>query len=595
MFTWIDNLKQIFSGTDHDLPDHHHQTNDDENEPYDDDSPDLLNEYFSTHLAMSKAKRQSIIDNAFQLTPEDFQTIDFALDQVDNQQPGKSAFRIGRQIIPDKLFAWYVSQSFIGYQACSFVAQHWLVDRACSMKGRDAVRKGFKICFDDGIDVEPETIQKIERLNKKFELKKRLEQADKFKNVYGIYHILFRVESPDPEYYEKPFNPDGITPGSYKGMTGIDPYWISPFLSTESVYNPDSLDFYEPNYWYISGKKYHHSHFVILRGPEVSDILKPSYLYGGIPLTQRILERVYAAERTANEAPQLTMTKRLVIRYIDNLQKLLARPDKFEEAMEALAEFRDNYGIFVDSINNKVEQQDTSLSDLDAVIMNQYQIVAMIVAAPATKLLETSPKGFQSTGEFEIQNYHEELESIQENDLQPIVDKHHECLMRSHIAHTLPDREPITIDITWNPLAVLSEKEIAEIAELRARTDRLEQDTGAIDAYDIRDRLITDELSGYSGIEDLDRPEELTELPEDPDPAEELPASGNLDEEKTDDESDQGQKQTPTITKDFAGYSQDGWYVFDKEGKKQSKRYRTKRQALNQLKRVQFRHDNGGE
>lgn len=594
MYTWIDNVKNFLTGKDYDDEDEENKKTDDTELT---DETVLLNEYFTTHMAFSRARTQQILDNAFQHTPEDFQTIDSAMDQIDNQQTGKGAFRIGRQIIPDKLFAWYVSQSFIGYQACSFVAQHWLVDRACSMKGRDAVRKGFSLCFDEGIEVEPETIEKIEKLNKKFQLKRRMEQADKFKNVYGIYHLLFRVESTDPDYYEKPFNPDGITPGSYRGMTGIDPYWISPFLATESVYNPDSLDFYEPTYWYISGQRYHHTHFVILRGPEVSDILKPSYLYGGIPLSQRILERVYAAERTANEAPQLTMTKRLVIRYIDNLQKLIGNPgaqSKFEEAMEALAEFRDNYGIFVDSINNKVEQQDTSLADLDNVIMTQYQIVAGIAGIPSTKLLGTSPKGFQSTGEHEIQTYHEELESIQENDLQPIVDKHHICLMRSHIAHTLPEKEPITIDINWHPLAVLSEKERAEIAELRARTDRLEQDSGAINQYDIRDRLITDELSGYSGIEHIDPPEDITELP-DPNEEMEPTESGRIDLSSEDEAIDQGQEQTPTPTQDYIKYDDDGWYVYSKEGKKLSKGYRTKRQAHHRLGIIELHKNEGDE
>ena len=551
-------------------------------EPPDDEyDHDLLTDYFTTHMAISQARTQDILDHAFQLQPDDFKKIDHASDQVDNQQPGKGAFRIGRQIIPDKLFAWYVSQSFIGYQACSFVAQHWLVDRACSLKGRDAVRKGFDICLDDGEEVDPKVIERIEKLNKKFGLKKTLEQADKFKNVYGIYHVLFRVDSPDEDYYEKPFNPDGIEPGAYKGMTGIDPYWISPFLSSESVYDPDSIDFYEPNFWYISGQKYHKSHFVILRGPEVSDILKPSYLYGGIPLSQRILERVYAAERTANEAPQLTMTKRLVVRYIEDLKKHLANPEKFERQMQALIEFRDNFGVFLDSASNRVEQQDTSLSDLDAVIMTQYQIVAGIAGIPATKLLGTSPKGFQSTGEHEIDSYHEELESIQQNDLQPIVDRHHQCLMRSLIAQTLPDRKPLNIDIVWKPLAVMTEKEMAEVAEIRARTDRLEQDAGAINQYDIRDRLIEDEISGYTGIERIEPPEDFQELPEPDD--DELPVSGRFDAYDG--------KPPEQTTEDVIRFEDDGWYVFSEEGKKLTKKYKYKSQAVKRLKQIEAHKD----
>ena len=49
------------------------------------------------------------------------------------------------------------------------------------------------------------------------------------------------------------------------------------------------------------------------------DTLKPSYNYGGIPLPQLIYERVYAAERTANEAPQLALSKRTSVLKVNAL------------------------------------------------------------------------------------------------------------------------------------------------------------------------------------------------------------------------------------------------------------------------------------
>ena len=45
--------------------------------------------------------------------------------------------------VPESLQQWYNSQSFIGYQACALIAQHWLVDKACSMAGEDAIRNGW--------------------------------------------------------------------------------------------------------------------------------------------------------------------------------------------------------------------------------------------------------------------------------------------------------------------------------------------------------------------------------------------------------------------------------------------------------------------
>lgn len=590
MYSWLEKLGSLFYPTGYLYPPQPQQKDSDREA---DDRPEpetSFSGYFRTHAQRSRKEREQLINNPFITTPDDFIADDdgTGMDEVDNVQPAKQGFVGGRQILPDSLFCWYISQSFIGYQACALISQNWLINRACSLKGRDAVRKGFKLQFDEGREVPPDLNERMEALNKRYRLKKMLVKADKMKNVFGISHILFQVDSDDSDYYEKPFNPDGIQPGRYKGMRHIDPYWVSPLLSSEAVAEPASAGFYEPTHWVISGRKYHHSHFVILRGSEVPDILKPSYLYGGLPLTQLIAERVYAAERTANEAPQLAMSKRLVIRYIENLEKAITNQDSFEEGMMALSEWRDNFGVWVESTANRVEQQDTGLGDFDTTMMSQYQIVAGQASMPATKLLGTSPKGFQSTGEHEINNYHEELESIQENDLEPVIDRHHECLMRSSIAPILPDKQPLIVTIKWHPLAVQSGKEKAETDELKSRTYKTLQDTGAIDGYDIRDSIIDDEDSLLSGIKAVPRPpeDELTSL--DP-PADPQPAGGFFGTESADEETETETEPDPEPEPagDYIEKRGTQWYVFSREGKKLSRGYQSRKRAASRLAEIE--------
>jgi hypothetical protein len=415
-------------------------------------------------------------------------------------------------IVPDVLTSWYAQQTFIGWQVCAIVAQHWLVEKACGIKGRDAVRHGYKLSVDDETKLQPGEIQQIEDWDKEFNVKASLIEADKFKNVFGIRHILFLVESDDPEYYTKPFNPDGIKPGKYKGMSQIDPYWMAPQLSGDNVSNPSSQFFYEPEFWSIAGKLYHRTHFVILRGPEVADVLKPTYLYGGIPLTQRIMERVYAAERTANEAPQLAQTKRINVRKMD-LEQAAADQTAFETALQRMSEWRDNYGIMAIGSDEDYQQMETTLTDLDVTIMTQYQLVAAIADVPSNKLLETQAKGFNSSGEYETKSYNQTLETIQENDLTKIVDKHHKCLMRSKIMPELKKSSPFSLGIVWNPVDVNSDIEQAEVRERIANADKAYFDMGAIDAMDVRDRLISDDKSGYSGLVPLSDGEEI-EIPD---------------------------------------------------------------------------------
>lgn len=498
---------------------------------------DGMGGYFKTHRTV---KRRGLLQdyiekNAFSVRPEHIQPVTTGMDAGSNES-AKNAFVIGQQRLPQNLFAWFVSHGFIGYQACGLIAQQWLVDLVCSIKGQDAVRNGYQITNNDGTDLPVEVLAALSKADKRYRVKEQLKRASKFNEVFGIRHILFVVDSPDKDYYLKPFNPDGIRPGSYKGMSQVDPYWITPLLDSEAVANPESLYFYEPTYWVISGRKYHRSHFVILRGPEVSDILKPSYIYGGLPLTQRIMERVYAAERTANEAPQLTMTKRLNVRKMD-LEKAVANQAAFENALEVATEFRDNYGIQVVGMEEEVQQLDTSLTDLDEVIMTQYQIVAAVAKVPATKLLRTSPKGFNATGEHEIRTYHEELETLQETELTPIVEKHHICVIHSDIVPKF-GMTPFDVDILWEPVNVPTDRELAEANDFKSRTDQSYVAIGAIDAYDVRDRLIADKQSGYSGLEAVERPEE-------PDPGGEDPYYGDPDADTPQDDQEE-----PDVTGD---------------------------------------------
>ena len=412
----------------------------------------------------------------------------------------KQAFTLGQGAIPDDLFNWFTQQGFIGYQACALVSQHWLVNKALMIPAKDAVRNGYKIGTVSGEEIELETLAKIQALDKKFGLPKQMIEFAQNTRRFGIRIAIFNVTSDDDDYYRKPFNIDGVKPGSYKGISQVDPNWIAPILDAQAVANPASMDFYEPTYWLIAGQLYHKSHVVVARYADPPDILKPTYQYGGLPLTQLILERVYAAERTANEAPMLAETKRLQIVFTD-VAAVTANPGGFEQRLQELIGFRNNYGVYVADLEDKLEQIETSLADLDDVIMSQYQLVSAVSEIPATKLMGTSPKGFNATGEFEEDSYYDLLENIQ-TDLTMLVERHHELTIRS-----LELGDDLEVIAVWNPVSSPSTKELAEINLLKAQQFNALLLSGAIDANDIRDVLIIDPDSGFTGIapfEDMD-------------------------------------------------------------------------------------------
>lgn len=499
MLSWLRNVKNALKRQDNDCQlDDYLPKPDEENDPVDDP---IKSADFSTAVRWNKVKlKQFIAQRAIPTAPAFVDDAGFAMD--DASVGGKSgAYTFGGTVIPDSLFSWYVSQTFIGWQACAILAQHWLVAKACNMSGADAVSGGWKINRDDGEELTPEQTQELERLDRKYKIRQNLKEASFFRNVFGIRLVWFKFSCFTDEDYAKKFDARKILPNTYEGMAQIDPYWASPLITGNALTMGD-ISFYTPEWWQVSGRKIHRSHFVILYGQEVADVLKPAYLYGGIPLTQRIYERVYAAERTANEAPQLALTKRMTVRYTD-LAQAVANQDDFESAISFGSQYQDNYGVQVAGIDERVERHETSLADLDATIMTQYQLVAAIAEVPATKLLGTSPKGFGASGDYEIKSYHEKLREMQSADLDPILKRHYQALVLSEMT------DKATIKAVWEPLDKPSAAELATINKTKADTDVALAGLGALDGAAVLNRLINDEHSGYTGLslEDLPEPE----------------------------------------------------------------------------------------
>lgn len=451
---------------------------------------------FSTHI-VGKKSEDELQEMAIPVVPDTYVSPSgdkVAMDSIGSAYDVKQAFNLNAQRVPDALANWYASQGFIGYQMCAIIAQHWLVDKACAMPAEDACRNGWKFTLNNGEELTPEDESRIRDLDVKLRVTKNLVELTKFKRIFGVRIALFVIDSDDEDYYLKPYNPEGIKPGSYKGISQVDPYWMTPEMGDEAISNPANIDFYEPTWWRIGGKRYHRSHLIVVRHTEVADILKPSYLYGGVSLSQQIFERVYSAERTANEAPMLAMTKRMNVIKAD-LDKIFQNPQKFIERMQEQAAYRDNYATRIIGEDEEYTQHETSLTDLDQLIMTQYQLVAAIAEVPATKLLGTSPKGFNATGEHEIATYHEMLAGLQAHDMQPLLERHYEILLRSELG------KKDKLDIVWNPLDEPTEKELADINKTKADTYAQLFSTGSIDGQDVRDVLVRDPQSGFSGIE----------------------------------------------------------------------------------------------
>lgn len=404
----------------------------------------------------------------------------------------------------DILYTFFAKFGFIGWQQCALLAQHWLISNACSIPAKDAIRNGWINTFADA-DKEETTSEDKEKeqkflnelneiTNTKYKLSEKLIQWITKYNIYGIGIALPKIDGID---YEKPYNPDGIKKGAFKGIAIIDPYWITPQFDQDVMTDPTHPDFYKPTHYLTAdGKKIHASHFIIIRRKEVPDILKPSYYYGGIPLTQEIYERVYAAEKSANEQPLLLLTKRVNGWKVD-LNEFFLNPKKYEQRIRNFTDKRDNQGVLLIDHEDDMFQIDTTLSDLDQVVMSQYKLVAAVARIPVDKLFELNPSGtLSNSGDFNIKNYTQDLNTIQ-NDLdKPFIDRINEIVMRSYYGRK--DRIAIVFNPTDNPTAQ------EQATNVKTEVDTLQALIGnnVITTEEARQKLIADKRNGFSFLDE---------------------------------------------------------------------------------------------
>lgn len=421
--------------------------------------------------------------------------------------------------LPLSLVEWYGKQSFIGYQLSAIMAQNWLIKRACWVPARDAVRKGYDVTVNDGTKINKKILDAIRIADKERNIKGHMREFIDQGRVFGIRVAMFVIDGADDKFYEKPFNIDGIKPGSYRGISQIDPYWITPELDARSASDPTYEHFYDPTWWRVNARRIHRSHLIIFRTEKVPDILKPTYFYGGVSVPQKIAERIYAAERTANEAPMLAMTKRLISMKLDLAQAGM-QGASLQQKIQQWTRLMTNYGVKIVGLNEEVQQLETSLNDFDALMMSQYQLVAAGASMPVTKLLGTAPKGFDATGEYDESNYHEDLESLQE-DILPMLERHHLLLIKSEIAPRFGIQAFATTAV-WKPLDSVTALELANINKVKSDEDAVSITSGVISADEARDRKITDPQSGYSGLAGGAPEVEEEDDEEDEDPTQEV-------------------------------------------------------------------------
>lgn len=397
------------------------------------------------------------------------------------------------------------NQTFIGWQNCAILNQNSFINKACAIPPQDAMSNGYRLSYakkkkDKGMSSE-RLAEILRESQDEFQIRDICVRAGTNKRVYGYALAVptFNVEVD----MSVPFDIENVPEGSYTGMTVIEPYWLTYDFDLPSLTDPSSRYFYQPTWYYAggqNGRKIHRSWCIKLINSQVADILKPTYFFGGLPLTQQIFEAVYAYEKGLNELILLLLTKRTLIMDAE-IANFIANPQEVTQKLRAFSELRDNFAIAIKEIGYDIKQIETTLTGLEEIINALIHRVCAIAEMPVPKLFKTALKGFNSTGEYEEKDYKQLLKRFQENDYMPIIKFHNKLYTKSKYG------KEIDLMVVFNPTDTPTELEKAKIRESDSLTMVHRLSSMVTTPQEERRRLIEDPNGVFGFLDPDDVPE----------------------------------------------------------------------------------------
>ncbi|MDP5631304.1 DUF1073 domain-containing protein [Pseudomonas aeruginosa] len=309
-------------------------------------------------------------------------------------------------------------------------------------------------------------IEKIEAEEKRLQVQARTKEALTKARLWGGAAIFIGTGETDTS---KPLVPERVQVGGIKYLTVMSRRDLSATEQDRDVMSPN---YGKPKAYRLGGSaiEIHPSRLVIFTGADIpdQDLASGNQFGWGDSVLQAVFEAIQQIDSTmANVASLIFEAKVDVIRIPDFMQGM--QDPKYEklvlERMRLAAMAKGINGTLMLDKDEEYDSKSANFGTLPDIMDRFMQAGCGAADIPATRMLSQSPAGMNSTGEADLRNYYDRIQSSQELDITPAMSVLDECLVRSALGSRPPE-----IHYVWNSLWQTTAKERADIGKITAET-----------------------------------------------------------------------------------------------------------------------------
>lgn len=354
----------------------------------------------------------------------------------------------------------------------SLYRDNWVVQNVVGLMVDDMLREWYKLRGT----ISPEYQDELARVERVTQIRARLNEGLRWGRLYGGAAGLILIRGQEG-MLDQPLDLESIMPGAFAGLMILD-RWVGVVPEMGLVQDIGDPDFGLPDYYMVNnaeGKlvaRVHHSRIVRFTGRDLPYLEKIAELYWGESEVEALYKDVVAHDNVSANMAALTFQANINTQEVQNLEQLFSlgsteQQRRFWNTMQAMSVVRSNFGIQLINKGDAVHNTQYTFTGLQEVYESMCLNLCGASHYPMTKLFGRSPAGMNATGQSDLQNYYDYVDSQREAKLRPALERLLPVMAMSAWG-AVPDNLQIDFPPLWTPTAT----ETAEIALKKAQAIR---------------------------------------------------------------------------------------------------------------------------
>jgi phage-related protein (TIGR01555 family) len=409
---------------------------------------------------------------------------------------------------------WTEGITFLGYAYLSELAQRPEYRVISETIATEMTREWIEFTSSaDDDDMKTDRLKEIEAEFKRLKVSDMFARATQQDGFFGRGHIYIDTGDTDDTAELQKSIGDGwdelsktkISKKPIESLRTVEAVWCYP--TSYNSNDPLKDNWYRPDSWYVQSKIVHSSRLITLIGREVPDLLKPTYSFGGLSLSQMAKPYVDNWLQTRQSVNDIISAFSVFVLSTNLGESLQADGQQLFKRAELFNNLRDNRGLMmIDKDSEEFQNVSASLAGLEGLQAQAQEHMASVSHIPTVKLLGIQPAGLNASSEDQMRVFYDYIHAYQEHLFRNPIRRLMGLVMLS-LWGEIDD----TIDFQFKPLFSLDEKSEAEVEKLKAETDQILIDSGVLAPDESRKRVANDPGSDYSSIDVEDVPDLLEE------------------------------------------------------------------------------------